>query len=91
MVPASTFMYGSILMAVTFNPVIFNKRPVDEAICGSFKLIVTKKGLKAHTNDPLPNTTDDTTGNNNVLCHDDMARQGNVESGLWQTQRRVAK
>ena len=32
MVPASTFMYGSILMAVTFSPVIFNRRPVDEAI-----------------------------------------------------------
>jgi hypothetical protein len=26
-------MYGSILMAVTFSPVIFNRRPVDEAIC----------------------------------------------------------
>lgn len=33
MVPASTFMYGSILMAVTFSPVIFKRRPVDEAIC----------------------------------------------------------
>jgi hypothetical protein len=42
MVPASTFMYGSILIAVTFNPVIFNRRPVDEAICGSFKISMAK-------------------------------------------------
>lgn len=27
--------------------------------------------LYAQTNDPLSNTTDDTTRNNNVLCHDD--------------------
>jgi hypothetical protein len=37
MVPASTFMYGSILIAVTFNPDIFKRRPVEEAICESFK------------------------------------------------------
>jgi hypothetical protein len=71
MVPASTFMYGSILMAVTFSPVIFNRRPVDEAICGGFKLRVVRIGLWAQTNDPLSDTTDDTTRNNNVLCHDD--------------------
>ena len=71
MVPASTFMYGSILMAVTFSPVIFNKRPVDEAICESFKLGAAKICLWAQTNDPLSNATDDTTGNNDVLCHDD--------------------
>ena len=26
---------------------------------------------RAQTNDPLSNSTDDTTGNNDVLCHDD--------------------
>jgi hypothetical protein len=71
MVPASTFIYGSILMAVTFSPVIFKRRPVDEAICGSFKLGFAKIGLWAQTNDALSDTTDDTTGNNDVLCHDD--------------------
>jgi hypothetical protein len=30
-VPASMFMYGSILIEVTFNPVVLSKRPVDEA------------------------------------------------------------
>jgi len=64
-------MYGSILMAVTFNPVIFNRSPVDEAICESFKLRAAKICLLAQTNDSLSDTTDDTTGNNDVLCHDD--------------------
>jgi hypothetical protein len=31
MVPASMFIYGSILIAVTFNPVVFKRRPVLEA------------------------------------------------------------
>jgi hypothetical protein len=31
MVPASMFMYGSILIAVTLRPVVFRRRPVDEA------------------------------------------------------------
>ena len=69
MVPASTFIYGSILIDVTFNPVIFNRRPVDEAICGCFKIRVAKIVYWAHTNDPLSDTTDDTTGNNDILCH----------------------
>jgi hypothetical protein len=31
MVPASMFMYGSILIEVTLRPVVLSKRPVDEA------------------------------------------------------------
>ena len=31
MVPASTFMYGSILMLVTFNPMVLSNKPVEEA------------------------------------------------------------
>ena len=31
MVPASIFMYGSILIAVTFKPAVFSNNPVDEA------------------------------------------------------------
>jgi hypothetical protein len=42
MVPASTFMYGSILIAVTLSPVIFKRRPVDEAIHEDFKLGVAR-------------------------------------------------
>lgn len=30
-VPASIFIYGSILMAVTFKPVVLSKRPVEDA------------------------------------------------------------
>jgi hypothetical protein len=44
-VPASTFMYGSILIAVTFSPDIFKRRPVEEAICESFKHGFEKRGL----------------------------------------------
>jgi hypothetical protein len=32
MVPASMFMYGSIFMAVTERPVVFRRRPVEEAV-----------------------------------------------------------
>lgn len=38
MVPASMFMYGSILMAVTLNPSVLRSRPVDEAVCGPTRL-----------------------------------------------------
>lgn len=31
MVPASTFMYGSILMEETFRPIVLSSRPVEEA------------------------------------------------------------
>jgi hypothetical protein len=34
-VPASIFMYGSILMEVTFRPVVFNNKPVEEAVINS--------------------------------------------------------
>ncbi len=36
-----------------------------------FQSQVVKMGLWGQTDDPLSNTTDDTTGNNDVLCHDD--------------------
>ena len=32
MVPASMFMYGSILMAVTLRPVVLRSKPVEEAV-----------------------------------------------------------
>ena len=32
MVPASMFMYGSILIAVTFKPVVLRRRPVLDAV-----------------------------------------------------------
>lgn len=58
MVPASTFMYGSILMAVTFSPVIFNRRPVDEAICElNSGLRRNVYGHKPMTPFPIPLTT----------------------------------
>lgn len=31
MVPASMFMYGSILIAVTFSPVVLSSKPVEDA------------------------------------------------------------
>jgi len=31
-VPASMFIYGSILIAVTFRPVVLSKRPVEDAV-----------------------------------------------------------
>jgi len=31
-VPASTFMYGSILIDVTLSPAVFKRRPVLEAM-----------------------------------------------------------
>jgi hypothetical protein len=47
-------MYGSILIAVTFNPVIFKRRPVDEAIRESFKLVVARDRIKLIPITPLP-------------------------------------
>jgi hypothetical protein len=59
MVPASTFMYGSILMAVTFSPDIFKRRPVEEAI-REFQTRVWEErviGLIPITPFPMPLTT----------------------------------
>ena len=70
--PASMFIYGSILIAVTFKPVFFNNKPVEEA--GRIEHIFSLENLyyfdtKRRTNNALSNSTDDTTGNDNVLGH----------------------
>jgi hypothetical protein len=53
-------MYGSILIAVTFSPVIFKRRPVDEAMCEEFqtrKLGRQSCRLIPMTPFPMPLTT----------------------------------
>lgn len=47
------------MMAVTFSPVIFNRRPVDEAICERFKSRAAKiyHEHKPMTPFPIPLTT----------------------------------
>jgi hypothetical protein len=42
MVPASMFIYGSIFIDVTLRPVVFNRRPVEEARNESSKRHATK-------------------------------------------------
>jgi hypothetical protein len=66
MVPASMFMYGSILMAVTFKPAVLRRRPVLDAKSISAAYAV-KQGQR--TDDTLSDTGDDTTADDNVLDH----------------------
>jgi hypothetical protein len=63
-VPASMFMYGSILIAVTFNPVVFKRSPVEEA-GAPFNNEQLKNAR--HTNDALPDSTNDSSRDENVL------------------------
>lgn len=72
--PASMFMYGSILIAVTLRPVVLSNKPVDEAFFSEMGQIVFTKGRQDYelacatrdwtaiqrTNDTFPNPTDHT-------------------------------
>jgi hypothetical protein len=78
-------------MAVTFNPVIFKRRPVDDAICAGFKSGITKIWSQSHTNDPFSNATDNTTRHKDVLYHDEIWVVSRDKEWSWQTQSLVAK
>jgi hypothetical protein len=51
-VPASTFMYGSILIEVTFMPIVLRSRPVEEAVDLSAHSDLYAGHM--HTNDARP-------------------------------------
>jgi hypothetical protein len=68
------FMYGSILIAVTLSPVVFRSRPVEDAVNIDVRE-VRVAGLIIRTNNTLPNTTDHTPRDENVLGHE-VARDG---------------
>lgn len=78
MVPASMFIYGSILMAVTLRPVVLSSRPVEEAC--QFKksrssspvrsfCFTAEADKRRHTNDSLADTANHTTRDQDVFCH----------------------
>jgi len=72
MVPASMFMYGSILMAVTLKPSVLRSRPVDEAVGdsgGELQLEVARRrgATRGRTDDALADARDDTAGHEDVL------------------------
>ena len=61
MSPASIFIYGSILMDVTFKPTVFNNKPVEEAksqqLIERDVLRVGRRYLVPMTPFPMPLTT----------------------------------
>jgi hypothetical protein len=65
------FIYGSILMDVTFKPVVFNNKPVEDAkTIKSIERGVLESWIAlSRTNDSLPNAADYTSGYENVLGH----------------------
>jgi hypothetical protein len=85
-------MYGSILMAVTFSPVIFNRSPVDEA-----NARVSNSGLRRYayghkpiTPFPIPLTTPPETMMYLVMTIETVG-QGRVVSGKRSTQQRKTR
>jgi hypothetical protein len=62
------FIYGSILIAVTFSPVVFKSKPVDEAK-DSRQISLSAVRLNSRTNDTLPDTTNYTSGHQYELGH----------------------
>ena len=70
------FIYGSILMDVTFKPVVFNNKPVEDAkTIKSIERGVLESWIAlSRTNDSLPNAADYTSGYENVLGHGGTGR-----------------
>ena len=73
MVPASKFRYGSILIEATFNPIVFSKRPVEEAI----------------TPFPIPEMTPPDTSTYFILVAVEGAISSKIPSGLSNPKRRL--
>ncbi|KAI5888620.1 uncharacterized protein SCHCODRAFT_02058798 [Schizophyllum commune H4-8] len=71
------FMYGSILIAVTFKPSVLSSNPVDEA---TIHWSPSSRDAKhsARTDDTLPDAAHDTSRDENVLGH------------CWRRRRRAA-
>jgi hypothetical protein len=62
-------MYGSILMAVTLRPVVFNSNPVDEAVALAVGEVMFGTFAANRTDDTLSNTANDATTDKDVLSH----------------------
>lgn len=66
--PASMFMYGSILIAVTLSPVVLRRRPVDEADDG-VSVMDRNKEKGRQTDNALPDATHDSSRDQDVFSH----------------------
>jgi hypothetical protein len=56
MVPASMFMYGSILMAVTLSPAVLSNRPVEEATADWISISSWVSDMVSRTDHALSDT-----------------------------------
>ena len=93
MSPASTLRYGSILIAVAFNPIVFSSRPVDEAMIPLPLQVTVSKREKVDDHKEFKYTTilhsridlhatDDTTRHKDVFHLEDLgcghSQQGQI-------------
>jgi hypothetical protein len=62
------FMYGSILMAVTFKPAVLSRRPVLDAGQSAYGPSNKLDSAKC-TDDTLPDTRDDTSADHDIFHH----------------------